>query len=147
MKKQLCTIFLAAGLALGVYAQDETTVQDRDLPAGIQTSFKSQFADANGAEWKMKDGKYKVNFKRNGVKNMASFDETGNLLSKGVEIKENELPAAITTAVSTGYADRKIDEIYRVETNGTTSYMVKLKGDPKTKLMYSEDGQIIKDTS
>lgn len=146
MKKQLCTLFLVAGMALGIHAQ-ETKVQDRDLPAGIQTSFKSQFSDANGADWKMKDGKYKVHFKRNGVKNMAAFDESGALLSKGVEIKEAELPAAIISAISTGYSDRRIDDIYKVEKDGATSYLVKLKGDPETKLMYSADGQIIKEKS
>ncbi len=145
MKKQLFTLFLVAGLALGVNAQE--TVQDKDLPAGIQTSFKSEFADASDAEWKMKDGKYKVHFKRNGVKNMASFDEAGKITSRGVEIKENELPAAITTAVNGSYSGRKIDEIYKVDKEGKTSYLVKLNGDPETKLMYSEDGQIIKDKS
>jgi hypothetical protein len=145
MKKQLFTFFLVAGMAMGVYAQQ--SVQEKDLPAGIQTSFKKEFADANGAEWKMKDGSYKVHFKRNGVKNMASFDETGKLTSKGVQIKENELPAAISTAISSTHSGRKMDEIYRVEKDGKTSYLVKLTGDPETKLMYTEDGQLVKDKS
>jgi hypothetical protein len=142
MKKQFFTLFLVAGMAIGANAQQ--TIQERDLPAGVQSSFKTEFSDASGAEWKMKDGAYKVHFKRNGVKNMASFDETGKLTSKGVEIKENELPAAITTAVNSTHSGRKIDEIYKINKDGKTSYLVKLNGDPKTKLMYSAEGQLVK---
>lgn len=145
MKKQLFTLFLVAGLALGVNAQE--SVQDKDVPTDIQTSFKTHFSDATGAEWKMKDGNYKVHFKRNGVKNIASFNQGGTLTSRGVEVKENELPAAISSAVSTSYSGRKMEEIYKMEKDGTTSYMIKLNGEPKTKLMYSADGQLMKDKS
>ncbi|MCU0384867.1 MAG: PepSY-like domain-containing protein, partial [Flavihumibacter sp.] len=142
---QLFTFFLVAGMAMGVQAQQP--VQERDLPDGILISFKNEFTDVSGSEWKMKDGIYKVHFKRNGVKNMASFDETGKLTSKGVEIKENELPSAINTAVSSAHSGRKIDEIYKIEKDAKTSYLVKLKGDPETKLMYSAEGQLLKDKS
>ncbi|WP_290794133.1 PepSY-like domain-containing protein [Flavihumibacter sp. UBA7668] len=145
MKKQLFTLFLVTGMALGLSAQE--TVQEKDLPAGIQTSFKSQFAGASGAEWMMKDGTYKVHFKSNELKHMASFDKDGNLTSKGVEIKETELPGAISSAVSSSHNGRKIEEIYKIEKGGVTSYMVKLTGEPKTKLMYSADGQLVKDKS
>ncbi|KYP14133.1 PepSY-like domain-containing protein [Flavihumibacter sp. CACIAM 22H1] len=144
MKKQLVIFFLVAAMALGVQAQ-ENSLNERDLPVDIQTSFKTHFSDASDASWKKKAGNYKVSFKRNGVKNIASFNEGGTLTSRGIEIKENELPAPIRTAVSTSYKDRKIEEIYKMEKEGTTSFLVKLKGDPATKLMYSQEGQLIKD--
>ena len=143
MKKKLIMFCLAAGLALGISAQDK--VQDKDVPAPIQTNFKTQYPDASAVNWKMKEGNYKVHFKQNGFKQLAAYDASGKLLSKGIEIKESELPASISSSVKTGYADRSIDEIYKIEKNGTTSYMVKMKGNPETKLMYSADGQSVKD--
>ena len=142
MKKKILAFCLAAGLALSISAQDK--IQDKDLPAPIQTNFKSQYSDASSVEWKMKDGKYKVNFKANGAKQMAAYDATGTLLSKGIEIKESELPAAISSSIKSGYADRAIDEIYKIDKKGEINYMVKLKGNPETKLYYSADGQLVK---
>jgi Protein of unknown function (DUF2874). len=145
MKKKLLALCLAAGIVLSVNAQEKTKISDKDLPATIQTNFKSQYPDASGADWKLKDGKYKVHFNVNGTKQMAAYDQAGTMLSKGVEIKQSELPANITSSTKSLYANRDIDEVYKVDKNGATQYLVKLKGDPETKILYSADGQVIKE--
>lgn len=148
MKKQFLALCVAAGLAIGVNAQQTTDpqpVQDKDVPASIQTSFKGQYPDATMPEWMMKEGKYKVHFKVNDVKQIAAFDETGALLFKGVAVKESELPASISTNTKSVYTGRAIEEVYKLDKNGTVSYLVKLNGKPETKVLYSADGQVIKD--
>ena len=145
MKKKLLAFCLAAGIVLSINAQEKTKISDKDLPATIQTNFKSQYPDASGADWKLKDGKYKVHFNVNGTKQMAAYDQAGTMLSKGVEIKQSELPANITSSTKSLYANRDIDEVYKVDKNGATQYLVKLKGDPETKILYSADGQVIKE--
>ena len=145
MKKKLLAFCLAAGIVLSVNAQEKTKISDKDLPATIQTNFKSQYPDASGADWKLKDGKYKVHFNVNGTKQMAAYDQAGTMLSKGIEIKESELPANITSSTKSLYTNRSIDEVYKVDKNGATQYLVKLKGDPETKILYSADGQVIKE--
>ena len=95
----------------------------------------------------MKEGKYKAHFKVNDVKQVAAFDETGALVYKGVAIKESELPPSISTNTKSVYSGRTISEVYKMDKNGTVSYLVKLNGDPDTKIMYSADGQVIKDKS
>ncbi len=149
MKKKLLTLFVAAGLAIGLNAQqtpkDMQTVQDKDLPAAIQTSFKAQYADATGVTWTTKEGKYKAHFKVNDIKQLAAYDETGTLVYKGVAIKESELPPAISTNTKSVYVGRTINEVYKLDKNGTITYLVKLNGDPETKIVYSADGQVVKD--
>ena len=145
MKKKLLAFCLAAGIVLSISAQEKVKVSDKDLPATVQTTFKAQYPDASNADWKMKGGKYKVHFKVNGIKQIAAYDQAGMLLSKGTEIKESELPATITSSTKSLYANRTIDEVYKVDKNGVTQYLVKLKGDPETKILYSADGQVIKD--
>jgi hypothetical protein len=145
MKKTVLAFCFAVGTVLSINAQEKVKLSDKDVPATIQTTFKSQYPDASNADWKMKDGKYKVHFKVNGTKQIAAFDQSGALLSKGIEIKESELPTTITSSTKSLYADRNIDEAYQIEENGVTKYMVKLKGDPETKIVYSADGQVIKD--
>jgi len=93
----------------------------------------------------MKDDLYRVNFTRAGVKQMASYDASGKLLSSGSVVKESELPSAIGSSVKSAYAGRSIDEIYKIDKNGTPSYWITLKGSPETKMMYDTTGQLIRD--
>jgi hypothetical protein len=147
MKKKLLAFCLAVGTVLSINAQEKKKISESEVPAAIQTTFKGQYPNAADAEWKLKEGKYKVHFEVDGTKQMAAFDQSGTLLSKGVQVKEADLPTAIGTSTKSMYANREIDEIYKIDKNGTTNYLVKLKGDPDTKVLYSADGQVIKDKS
>jgi len=143
MKKKLLIGCLAAGLALSVKAQ--VTVPTNSLPSSIQTSFKGQYPDASSMSWRTKEDLYRVNFTRDGVKQMAAYDASGKLISSGTTVKETELPTAIGSSVKSAYAGRSVDEIYKIDKNGTSSYWITLKGSPETKIMYGADGQVIKD--
>lgn len=128
---------------LGSYAQDN--LKDKDLPPAIQSSFKTEFPNAKDIEWKMKDGKYKVEFEVNGLDHFAKYGTDGKLMAKGMKIRTSELPNAVATSVKNTYADRTIDDVYRVDKDGSAFYLVKLDGDPETKVLYSADGQVAKD--
>jgi hypothetical protein len=143
MKKILFAYLLTTGIMLGAYAQDK--VKEKDVPAAVQTSFKSEFPNAKDVDWKMKEGKYKVQFEVNGLDHIASFGADGKLMSRGMKIRASELPAAIATSVKSSYADRSIDDVYRVDKNGAAYYLVKLNGDPETKILYAADGQVAKE--
>lgn len=126
-------------------SKDMQEVKESDVPATVKTSFKSAFPNAKDVEWKMKEGKYKVEFEVNGTDHMASFGTDGRLMSKGMKIRTSELPSAVSNAVKGAYADRSIDEVYRVDKEGTAYYLVKLSGDPETKVKYTADGQLVKE--
>ena len=142
MKKISFVLLLIIGLMLNSFAQDKQ--KEKDVPAAIQTSFKSGFPDAKDVEWKAKEGSYKAKFEMNGLKHFASYSTDGKLLSRGMRIRTSELPTAVATTVKSSYADRAIDDVYRVDKNGTVFYLVKMKGDPDTKNLYSADGQVAK---
>lgn len=142
MKKILFLGLLTAGLMAGAYAQDE--VKEKDVPAGIHSSFKSAFPNAKDVEWKLKDGKYKAKFEVNGLDHFAKYGADGKLLARGMKIRTSEIPNAVTAAIKETYAARMIDDVYRVDKNGAAFYLVKLKGDPETKVLYTADGQVAK---
>lgn len=146
MKNILFAALLSTGLVLSASAQEQKSVQElkeTDVPTTVKTSFKTAFPNAKDVEWKMKEGKYKVNFEVNGTDHIAAFGADGTMMSKGMKIRTSELPSAVSTAVKTAYADRTIDNVYRVDKDGTVNYLVKLDGDPETKIMYSADGQVV----
>jgi hypothetical protein len=141
MKKILFVGLFTAGLMLGSYAQDN--LKEKDVPPAIQTTFKTEFPNAKDVEWKLKDGKYKVEFEINGLDHFAKYGTDGKIMAKGMKIRTSELPNAVSSAVKSGYADRTIDDVYRVDKDGSAFYLVKLNGNPETKVLYSADGQVV----
>jgi hypothetical protein len=143
MKKILFAILLNTGLLLGASAQDK--INESDVPAAVKTSFKTAFPNAKDVDWKMKEGKYKADFEINGLDHIASISADGKIISKGMKIRQSELPSAVSSAIKSAYADRTIDDVYSVDKNGTAYYLVKLEGNPETKILYSKDGQVVKE--
>ena len=143
MKRNILAFCLVIGLALGTNAQEK--IKEKDLPVTIQKVFKIQYPEAMGSTWKVKDGKYKADFKQGDVKQTACFDESGALLSRAAEIPESDLPQAVSAALKSAYTDRAIESVYKVEKAGITSYSVKFSGEPMVKLLYSADGVVVKD--
>jgi hypothetical protein len=141
MKKIFFLGLLTTGLMLGTYAQD---IKEKDVPAAIQTSFKTGFPNAKDVEWKLKDGKYKAKFEVNGLDHFAKYGADGKLMARGMKIRTSEIPNAVSTAVKNAYAARMIDDVYRVDKEGAAFYLVKMKGDPETKVLYTADGQVAK---
>src|SRR5688572_10627695 len=120
MKKISFVVLLTTGLMLGSYAQDkqQDKLNEKNVPAVVQTSFKNEFTNAKDIEWKMKDGKYKVAFEINGTDHFAKYGTDGKLMAKGMKIRTSELPNAVSTSVKSSYADRTIDDVYRVDKDG-----------------------------
>ena len=154
MKKTILAFLLMAGVTLGVKAQDQNTqdqkkekekISSTEVPAAVQTSFSSNFANATDVEWKKKDADYKVSFEINDVDHHAMFSSTGTLLWKGEEIQEAAIPAAVMTALKKDHPNHRIDDAYTIVKDGTTSYKISLDGNPDLKVKYSADGTKVQD--
>ncbi|HUH33536.1 MAG TPA: PepSY-like domain-containing protein [Daejeonella sp.] len=154
MKKTILAFLLMAGMTLGVKAQDQKTSDQRkekdkvssiEVPAAVQTSFSSNFANATDVKWKKKDADYKVSFEINDVDHHAMFSSTGTLIWKGEEIQEAAIPPAIITALKKDHPNYKIDDAYTIVKGGVTSYKITLDGNPDLKVMYSADGTKVQD--
>ncbi len=140
MKKILFALLLSAGLMRGASAQE---TKASDVPAAVKTNFKTAFPNAKDVDWKTKEGKYKAKFEVDGTDYMASYGADGKILSKGLKIRRSELPTPVTDAVKN--SGKTIDNVYRIDKNGSTYYLVKLEGDQDTKVIYTPDGQIAKE--
>ena len=145
MKKILFAVLCTTGLMLGANAQNsaQTKLKAGEVPASLKTSFKTEFPNAKDVAWTLKEGKFKVEFESNDLDHFAKYDADGKMIAKGMQIKQTDLPPAVTAAVKGAYAKREIDDVFKVEKEGTTFYLVKFDGNPETKVMYSADGQLV----
>ena len=142
MKKILFALLLSAGFLIKASAQD---IKAGEVPALVKTNFKAAFPNAKDVDWKKKEGNYKAKFEINGTDYIAYYGSDGKIISKGLKIRRSELPTPISDAVKNGYAGRTIDNVYRMDKNGTAYYLVKLEGDPDTKVLFTADGQVSKE--
>jgi hypothetical protein len=146
MKKYLCIALIGLFTAGPLSAQqNENKVDDKDVPQAVRTAFDNQFDNTMMVNWKKKGENYKAMFTMNMKKHMAEFSSSGELIAKGEKIDRNDLPTAVSDVVKRDYSSSNIDEIYRVEKNGQTQYMVKLDTDPAKKIIYDAQGKVIKE--
>lgn len=134
------------GITLGVSAQEKVKVKTQDVPANVQTALKNAYPDAKDVDWKMKDGMYKASFEIKGTEHFAGITHSGEVKIKGAEIPADQLPSVIATSIKSSYANWKIDDVFKVEEGGATSYLIELDGSPDKHVHYSEDGKLVKES-
>jgi hypothetical protein len=149
MKKIAMAFLLVAGAALGAAAQNTGSkgieIKSSEVPRAVMSSFNSSFSNARDADWKKKDDGYMVSFEVNNVDHHAKLDASGKVIMKGNEIRMAELPAAIKASIGKDYPRYRIEDIYTMVEGETTTYKVELDGAEDRKVVYSADGQMLKD--
>lgn len=146
MKNLLFVFVFTAFGTLAVNAQnvqEPAKIKDKDVPQAVRSAFDNQFDKTTMADWKLKNGNYKVSFRQGLKKHIAEFSPAGELVSSGEKVEKDELPTPVGDAIKINYANSNIDEVYRIEKDGQTQYLVKLEGNPKKKVVYDAEGKLL----
>ena len=145
-------LILCAGLMLSVSAQAQkkkkTTTAKPNVPENINASFASNYAGVENNKWsKNYTGNYVANFTNtSSQKQSLEYNSKGEVVKTTTTYDVAALPANITTALQTSYADKTVVEAVKVEVPGVPSfYKVKVEA-PDTKkqrqILISEDGLV-----
>ena len=145
MKKLIIAFLLLTGAVLGTAAQDKKKIDTTEVPAAVMTAFNSTFPNSSDMKWKKKDNHYMVSFTMNNSNHHAKIDQTGKVISKGMEIPLSQLPGPVTAGIQRDYPDYKIDKAFTVEENGTTNYKVSFEGKEDRKIVYDASGTRLKE--
>jgi uncharacterized membrane protein YkoI len=138
--KTILLIITASAVSLSSCSQDLPVSK---VPSVVQNTVQSTFANAADIEWEKKNEIYEAEFDVAHVDYKAHIDASGKLIVYKVDLKVNELPAAIATAISHEYAGYEIDDADKLEKDGTIYYQVELdaKGKKNKQLVYTVDGK------
>ena len=119
------------------------------VPSVVLNTVQAKFGAAGKLEWEKKNNLYEAEFKMDSIEYAVYIDPAGKLVMSKWDIKENELPAAVSTTISTEYMGYKIDDAEKVEKDGTTYYQVELesKGKKDLELVFSADGKLSTQTN
>jgi hypothetical protein len=114
------------------------------MPPAVQSAFKQAYPDAviKNVNHETEDGveQYEVESTNHGRGLDVNYKPDGTLLVVEEEVTQDELPAAVATAISTRYAKATIALRERMTEKGKTSFEVTLKGAPVKTVQLAPDG-------
>lgn len=143
MKKNLMLFAVAAGITTTTFAQKEEKENKMkiDPPAAVKAAFAKQFPGST-AKWEEEQGNYEANFKHKNHEMSALFTPAGTIEESEMEIKTNELPAAVTTYINKHHSGAKIKEAAKItKANGDIYYEAEIKGKD---LIFDINGNFLK---
>jgi len=130
--------FIIAVLAIGLVACSQKP------PKPVIDNFNSKFTGATKVKWdREEENEWEAEFIMNDKELSASFDIAGTWLETEKEIKETELPPAVTNVVNSKYSEYKVEEVAEMQKTGFSGYEIELlKGETKIELQILPDGTI-----
>ena len=136
MKKTLLFVFVS-GLVFMACAQNPSP------PKEVQATFSKKFKEVQNTEWEQEENEWEAEFKLNGTKMSASFDNSGNWLETETEVKKKDVPADIFKAVNLKFDGWEMEEIERVEKPDFKGYEIALeKKETETEILVTDAGEI-----
>lgn len=137
--KLITTSVLTLSLMGTLIAQDIPASQ---VPTAVTGAFSQAYATATDVDWEKEKNNFEVEFEINDVDHKALYTPEGKLLMVKRDMRETDLPSAITQKIAADYARLSIDDVDEVTAEGKTYYQVELDGFLRDrKLVFNENGQ------
>ena len=135
-----------------------------DVPASTRTAFETKYPSAKNVQWSRYNNEvtpiewdltgwpmfdtsdYYVTFDVDGYDYYAYYDEMGNWIGSTYTLTDHsKLPTAVNTAIRNSYSGYTIVEVDTEFDKNRTAYEVELqKGDEKLKVLFDENGNVLK---
>jgi putative PepSY-like beta-lactamase-inhibitor len=143
-----------------------STTAVAEVPATTKTTFETKYPAATNVQWSryyepvpvewdlagwptLDTTDYVVMFDYDGYDYYSWYDENGNWIGATYTIPDHsQLPAAVNNAIKTKFAGYTIVEVDKEMDKSRSAYEVELhKGDDKIKVLFAENGSVIKQKS
>jgi uncharacterized membrane protein YkoI len=134
-------IFLVSLSAGTVHAQE---ISHAEVPSVVSNALKAKFPKATDLEWELRGDVYKADFEIGSIEHDVWIDKSGKINEHKEDIKTSELPQSIAENLTREFASYQVDDVCRIEKNGTVAYEIDLdgKGDDRT-VTYSSEGIVV----
>ena len=122
------------------------SVAKAQAPDAVKKTFQAKYPGENDPDWHKDDnGYYEANFKIDGIKYRADFNEDGTWVETETSIDKKDLPEAIRKVIKDTYGSEDISEIEKVDSAiKGTFYDVEFKQKGKNMdVEFRADGTII----
>lgn len=141
--KALIALLISMSAGASVAAQD---VSATDVPSIVTNALKTKFPNAADIDWELKGDVYKAEFETGKIDHDVWIDSSGKVTRHQQEIEKAELPSSIADQIANSYKDYRVEDVAKIEGDGTTQYEIELdgtKGDRKVTV--DADGKVVSD--
>jgi uncharacterized membrane protein YkoI len=119
-------------------------ISHSDVPSVVSNALKAKFPKATDLEWELRADIYNAEFEIGNIDHDVWIDKSGKILEHKEEIQKSELPQSISDNLTKEFTNYKIDDVSRIEKNGTVAYEVDIDGQGDDRIVtYSADGKVI----
>lgn len=140
--KKLCIVWV--GLFLGVVLAHAQDIPQSQVPSVVLNAFKKEFPKASDMEWELKGDVYEVEFEIGFTDHELTLDNTGKILKHKQDIKQSDLPQAVSSAIAKDFAGFRLSDISKTTTEGSTTFKLDLKkGTEEWEIVFDEAGKIL----
>jgi uncharacterized membrane protein YkoI len=135
---------LVCGMLLAVMCCFAQKIRENEVPSLVMNTFKQRFPKATDIGWKQSGSLYEASFEVGSAEYEVWIDQSGKLIKLEQEIRESQLPAAVSAAISKEFSGYRTDDIERIEESGTITYKMELKkGAEEWKVRFDQSGKIL----
>lgn len=136
-------LILSAVVLFGFTA---SCLSGKEAPKVVKSAFSQKFPDATNVKWdRENDNEWEAEFKMNGMKYSANFENSGTWTETEYRITLEDIPEAVKTSLDKESAGAKIEEPEVCETkDGKVYEFVLYMGENEIELQINDDGKIIK---
>lgn len=140
--KNLAIAVLALFATATLSAQD---LQMNDVPVNLNNNFQKLYPTATDVEWELDGLNYKVEFDQGVNEHEIWYNKNGDVVKIESEISTADLPAAVSSALKTKYAEYTVDSIDKIEAGGNTTYEIEIEKGLLTekKIVFDVKGNVL----
>ena len=146
--KRIITALLAVACINNISIAQK--IEPEKVPDGVMATFKEKYPTATNVKWEMENKSgYEAEFTFKEEEEVsAHFDSIGNWLETEVEIKKDQLPYAVLTAIKKDFEFFKIEEASKIDNpNDGRCFEAEVKnGKEVFHLVYTPDGKLLRKT-
>ncbi|MBB6612680.1 PepSY-like domain-containing protein [Pontibacter sp. Tf4] len=143
MKLMTLSFVAASAFSLSFLGLDtDKDLKQSEVPSVVLNAVTTAHPGVANIEWEKTKDLYEAEFDKDTKEYTVQLNASGTIVQTKIDATEAELPATVKSAISSAYANQKIDDVDVVEKNGRTYYQVELDGKLKdTKLVFDETGK------
>jgi uncharacterized membrane protein YkoI len=136
-------ILVAALLMISASALSQKTP-----PENVKKEFTKKYSSAQSVKWKSEgENEWEAEFKMDGKKMSASFDDSAKWIESETEITEKELPVSVISTLNKDFQGYRKSDIEIFENNEIKGFELELKkGETSIEVIIDNNGKVIKKT-
>lgn len=140
---KILILTITAMSAMGGYFFQDHDIPTKDVPKAVINNFEKAFPDARDMEWEKEKDHYEVDFEVEETDFSARYDANGNRIMYKQDIRNQEIPDAVSSALQEDFAKYQVDDVEKVERDGKAYYQIELEGKIfDKKKIFTENGAL-----